>query len=307
MRTGVVIPVGGGRRENLTLVMDYLMAQTIPPKVVILLYDGPDAEEIPRKHFPLPTIAVHTTKHQPGMEQPRNVGVRVATEWAAQEGTDLTHIWFLDSDCIPNRSAMAYYEQAAALAGPDVILVGPYDWLPPGKREPDPELRNDPDGIPPPGRWGRFDSVEPGEVLREDLAAGLACFSGNLVWPVGEFERVGGFWRDIHHGRCEDGELGLRAVAMGVGITFVRGARAWHLWHERNIEWILRTNAIDVPKIQERHPWRELGQGGQELFVVEEDGKRFNLRCACGWEGNTALIWNHEQDCPNGITLKPGK
>ena len=305
MRTAVVIPVGGGRRENLTLVMDYVLKQTIKPKVVVIVYDGVDVEELEESRFPLPVIAVKTRKHEPGLEQPRNLGARVATEWAAQEGIELSHVWFLDSDCIPTVSAMAYYEQAAALAGPNVILVGPYDWLPPGQREPDPDLRNDPEGVPPPGRWGSFDAHEPGDVVREDLSAGLACFSGNLVWPVSEFERVGGFWNALHHGRCEDGELGLRAVAMGVGITFVRGARAWHLWHERNMEWVMRTNEIDVPKLQERHPWKEL-DNGPELFMVDEDGKRFNVRCSCGWEGNSALIWNHELECPNGITLVPG-
>lgn len=306
MRTAVVIPVGGGRKENLTLVMEYVMKQTIKPKVVVLVYDGPKAEEIPRKHFPLPVIAIHTKKHEPGMEQPRNVGVRVAAEWAAQAEEELTHVWFLDSDCIPCESAMAYYEQAAALAGPDAVLVGPYDWLPEGQREPDEDLRNDPAGVPPPGRWGSFDTYEPGQVVTGNLSAGLACFSGNLVWPIAQFERVGGFWNELHHGRCEDGELGLRATAMGIGISFVRGARAWHLWHPRNMDWILRTNDIDVPKLKERHPWKELGNGGKELFVVEEDGKRFDVRCPCGWSGNTALIWNHELECPEGMTLIPG-
>jgi GT2 family glycosyltransferase len=324
--------------ENLTLVMESVLKQTIKPKVIVIVYDGPDVEELAETRFSLPVIAVKTRKHEPGMEQPRNLGARVATEWAAQEGIELSHVWFLDSDCIATVSAMAYYEQAAALAGPNVILVGPYDWLPPGQREPDPDLRNDPEGVPPPGRWGSFDTHEPGQVVREDLSAGLACFSGNLVWPVGEFERVGGFWNELHHGRCEDGELGLRAVAMGVGITFVRGARAWHLWHERNMEWVLRTNEIDVPKLNERHPWiegrckcgHEQHQHAEEetpvekrryhgpcvececelfekvLFVVEEDGKRFNVRCSCGWSGNTALIWNHELECPTGISLVPG-
>lgn len=305
MRTAVVIPVGGGRTENLTLVMDYVMKQTIKPIVVVLVYDGPKAEEIPRKHFPIPTISIHVKKHEPGMEQPRNSGVRVALDWAEVNQEELTHVWFLDSDCIPHASAMAYYEQAAAIA-PEAVLVGPYDFMPEGRREPIPELRNDPDGLPPPGRWGRFDIWELGQVTFEDLSAGLACLSGNLVWPIKQFMQVGGFWRDIHHGRCEDGELGLRAVAMGVGISFVKDARAWHLWHPVNTAWKLATNEIDVPKIKERHPWRELGEGGLELFVVDEDGKRFDIRCPCGWSGNTALIWNHELECPLGNTLRAG-
>lgn len=65
--------------------------------------------------------------------------------------------------------------------------------------------------------------------------------------------------------------------------------------HPRNFNWITAANARDVPMLNARHPWVE----GEDLFVVEEDGKRFNSRCSCGWEGNTALIWQHQAECPN--------
>lgn len=346
MKVVTVIPVGAGRKENLTLVMNYVMEQTIKPAMVVVVCDGPDAQMVPQQpNWTMPVLALSAPKHRPGMEQPRNLGVRAALQEAPKFDIELTHAWFLDSDCIADPSALAHYEAAAALAGPDSILVGPYDWLPPGQREPIQDYRNDPAGVPPPGRWASFDEHEPGEIVMEDLSAGLACFSGNLIWPIEQFIRVGGFWNELSAGRVEDGELGIRAVHMGVPISFVRGARAWHLDHPRNMEWIMETNAAEVPKLNQRHPWMEgrctCGATAEEhsnencagfapseedadicahcgaeveahrfeacgctgfkkaIFTVDKDGKRFNVRCPCGWEGNTALIWNHQQECPH--------
>lgn len=341
MEVAVVIPVGPGRRENLMAVLDSLAQQTKQPRVVVLVCDGPEAHLPVKPQFKFPTVVVETPKkHEPGMEQPRNIGVRIVDGLRQSnsmfQGIDRVH--FLDSDVIVRPRALEYFHDADTAIEcwrcpecfePDVerdpdnaqcdqcgfagdepqrpgdtdgwlparpILVGPYDWLPPGLREPDYDLRNDPDGVPPPGRWGRFDEaleqIALGEqrAVKNDLFAGLACFSGNLVWDIDEFKRVGGFWDDLHHGRCEDGELGVRAVAMGVPIAFVPEARGWHLHHERNVEWILQANARDVPMLDERHPYLK----GEGIVAVDADGKRFNYRCdICGEEMNAALSWGH--------------
>lgn len=362
MPTAVVIPVGPGRINNLVMVMEALEKQTVQPRLVVLVCDGPEAALKMEGVFKLPTAVLETPKHEPGMEQPRNIGARLVSDLGNRDPrfAGITHLWFLDSDVIVRPRALEYYTQAYNLAEawrcpecgtPDVnddpetavcsqcrfdgydepehvtdgwapastILVGPYDWLPPGVREPLPELRNDPDGVPPPGRWDRFDNNEPDAPVVNDIFAGLACFSGNLVWPIDEFTRVGGFWNDLHHGRCEDGELGVRAVSMGVPITFVREARGWHLHHDRNVEWIMAANSRDVPMLDERHPdlhgcctcGHPKGKHFEEreqceaddcectlydprFFVVDEDGKRFNYRCEiCGEEMNAALSWGH--------------
>lgn len=283
-RVGVVIPVGPGRWENLKLVLRSLDAQTVKPTRIVLVCDGEAAHiSTPeaREFCPMiPLTSVLAEKHRPGMEQPRNIGVRFMREI----DPEVTHVWFCDSDVILAPKAGEAFAAALTIDS-DRILVGPYDWLPEGIREPVVSLMNDP-------RWVSFRTYDLAEAIENDLAAGLACFSGNLIWPIDEFTRVGGFWNEIHHGRCEDGELGLRAVAMGVPIGFVAGARGWHLEHPRSMEWIVATNARDVPMLNERHPWVE----GEGLFVVEEDGKRFNVRCMeCAWEGNTAEIWAHKE------------
>lgn len=285
METAVVIPVGGGRLNNLLYVLDTIAAQTVQPRGVILVCDGEEAWIKSRLPFRLPTAVMLSDKHEPGKDQPRNRGVRMVEELAQQrdEFKGIDSVWFLDTDVIVDPGALAAYEHAMELDPTPRVLIGPYEWLPPKVRKPVRDIYNDP-------RWESFNRHGPGEVVREDLSAGLANFSGNLIWPISEFQRVGGFWNELHHGRCEDGELGLRAVAMGVPMSFVREARGWHLEHPRNIRWIEETNAIDVPKLNERHPWVQ----GEGLFVVEEDGKRFNARCkVCGHEMNTAEIWAH--------------
>lgn len=330
MATAVVIPVGAGRINNVYAVLDSLAKQTVQPKLIVLVCDGPDAHLHADGMFKMPVAVLNCPeKHQPGMEQPRNLGVRLVQDIGAQDDrfAGITHVWFLDSDVIVRPRALEYYTEAyqqaeawrcpcgtpqtvgqndardrtmlACACGREwdaewtpahSIFVGPYDWLPPNVREPMPDLRNDPDGVPPPGRWDRFDNNEPDTPVVNDIFAGLACFSGNLVWPIEEFARVGGFWNDLHHGRCEDGELGVRAVSMGVPITFVREARGWHLWHERNMGWILAANQRDIPMLDERHPYLK----DEGLFAVDEDGKRFNYRCPqCGEEMNGVLSWGH--------------
>lgn len=288
-KVGMVIPVGQGRNENIEAVLESLTEQ-IPVasferlvKRIVLIYDGAK-HEIDLDNIPCPSVPisiVELPKHQPGDDQPRNIGVRVLRELSPEIG----HVWFLDSDVILDPMAATAYEAALALNS-HRILIGPYEWLPPGARHRISQLRNDP-------RWASFESNSPEKTVVEDLSAGLGCFSGNLIWPIDEFERVGGFWNELHHGRCEDGELGLRAVAMGVPIGFVRDARGFHLDHDRNHQWIEDANKRDVPMLNARHPWVQ----GSGLFMVEKDGTRFDASCPCGWTGNTMEIWTHQGEC----------
>ncbi len=294
----VVLPIGPGRMSNVAAAIDAINDQEHPIKLLVLVCDGEDSWLDPDDMFTaMPSRILNLPKHQPGMEQPRNAGVREVDRLRHEIPDlygDITHVWFLDSDIITQPTCLDAYVEEMKLGGQEGVYLAPYDWLPPGKREIDLDLHCDPEGVPPPGRWGLFEEHEPGTRYVEDLSKGLACFSGNLVWQIDDFMRVGGFWNEIHHGRCEDGELGIRAVAMGIPIGVAPKARGWHLHHERNMEWILAANSRDVPMLNERHPWMQ----GEGVFVVEEDGKRFNCSCpACGAEFNTALLWTHITEC----------
>lgn len=290
MEVGVVIPVGPGRTENLLAVLGAIAQQTVKPNIVVVVCDGEEAALELEGAYPVPLAVARTEKHQPGLEQPRNFGVKLLEELVKPDMglAPCTHVWFLDSDVLVEPDALEHYQGAMEAEPLERILIGPYDWMPPGHREPMHDLHNDP-------RWDFFNEHQPWDIIREQINAGLACFSGNLVWPIEEFKRVGGFWNELHHGRCEDGELGARAVAMGVPISLVPDARGWHMDHPRNMNWIREVNAIDVPKLNERHPWIE----GEGLFVVEEDGKRFNVRCPdCSQEFGSGEIWAHKAACP---------
>lgn len=339
METAVVIPVGPGRGENVTAVLESLVVQTKQPKLVVLCCDGEDTW-IHGGAFSLPTATLNLPKHEPGMEHPRSAGVRLVQKLRDESPRfeDITHVWFLDSDVIVLPDCLQKIEEEVARGGEGGVYACPYEWLPPGVREPRLDLRNDP-------RTEMFAEHVQGTRHYEDLSKGLGCFSGNLVWEIGEFARVGGYWEEIHHGRCEDGELGIRAVAMGTPVGLIPEARGWHLFHDFNPHYREHINSIDVPKINHRHPWVEgrcvctkplvehaidgICDGfllpeedeadpavclncerpdhehtlddcpgfEKSVFVVEEDGKRFNARCRCGWEGNTALIWEHRAEC----------
>jgi hypothetical protein len=299
MRTAVVIPVGAGRFENVCRCLQYLGGQRpIPPGLVVLVGDGLKATEEAREAqaiapLSLRVVVIETPKHEPGMEQPRNVGVRKVIEISGyEEEQEFTHVWFLDSDVILATDAYDAYKAMENFGTYEGVMIGPYDFMPPGETAPMPDYRQD-------VRWASFERHDQ-EELTSDLSAGLACFSGNLVWPIPAFTRIGGFWNELHMGRCEDGELGLRAVACGIPIAFVAAARGWHIYHggmpaptNEWMDWATRINAIDIPKLDGRHPWLQ----GRGVFVVEEDGKRFNVRCKCGWSGNTAEIWDHLSYC----------
>lgn len=276
---GVVIPVGAGREENVELCLRWLRGQPLIQAVVLVL-DGTDVPvpDVPRFVSGAETYMVTAIKHEPGMEQPRNLGVR----HLLHKHPSLTHVWFLDTDIIMDPIATVAYARAAFEDGNlDSILIGPYDWLAPGQRSPIFDLRNDP-------RWPMFEERK-GERTIGELGVGLGNFSGNLVWPVREFVNVGGFHPGLHHGRCEDGELGLRAASYQIPMTLVPEARGWHLWHPVNEALTRARNARDVPLLNAWHPWVQ----DKGLIVSQEDGARFDYRCDCGQVINSGEMWHH--------------
>lgn len=285
MKLVVVMPATHGREGNVEQALKALAAQQdVTPPWTILIDDGGELDTNGRWGR---SEVVRVTKHEPGKEQPRNVGVRYAEMYGA------THVWFVDSDVVVVPEAMGEILRCLS-ENPHRVLICPYDWLGPGLRPEDQAdfwlrargSRNDP-------RWAMFDE-RAHETVLDDLSVGLGCFSGNLVWPIEEFKRVGGFWSEIHHGRCEDGELGLRAVSMQVPLGFCAGARGFHLHHPVNHELIVERNRRDVPMLNDRHPWVERGA----VYLSDRDGAAFDVKCACGEMVPTGAWWEHAAACP---------
>lgn len=280
---GVVIPAAQNRMNNTIEVLKRVFAGNTLPEQVIVVCDGwesrkPVILEVPEG---VKAKTINIEKYQPDgkHEQPRNVGVRHLDD-------DIDYVWFLDSDVIPSEFALTHYDRAAQI-GSKRILIGPYDWMPGGHREPMKGLRNDP-------RWDMFNEFTADYEAVGQLNFALACFSGNLVWPVEKFKYVGGFWNEINMGRCEDGELGLRAASFNIPMSVVSEARGWHLDHPINMEWIEAENKRDIPLLNKRHPWVE----EKGLVVSEQDGARFDIVCPdCKEQINTVEIWGHK--CQN--------
>ncbi len=308
-KCGAVVTLGPGRKENVELMLRYLLATDAikKPEAVMLVLDGPDVEPPTPPDLGVPVgITRLERKHEPGLEQPRNVGLRILT----QRRPELNYVWFLDSDILVSPVALAHYELAwvrAQMGGLNPILIGPYDWMPDGVREPMPELYDDP-------RWAMFNESDL-EITVSQLRVALGNFGGNLVWPVDEFARIGGFCPQLNHGRCEDGELGLRAASFRVPMMLVKAARGWHVSHPVDYERAVRLNARDVPLLNSFHPWVEgkdersaVDMNGHQLVVTDQDGARFDYICGCGAQVNTLEMWNHLSTCggvPEGTAPEP--
>jgi hypothetical protein len=290
-KLGVVMPVSAGRRDNVELALEHLGRSTGIAEherlVITVVCDGADAWEECKSLSPPPGTrldVVGMNKHTPGHEPPRNFGLRTLTEMLPV----IEWVWFLDSDVIVEPGALEAFRDALDGREPDGVLCGPYDWGEPGLRELVP--RGNPRIAIDDYRWAMFDEHGPEEKLRHHLGAALANFSGNLVWPVKEFQRTGGFHINLSAGRVDDGEYGVRAAVNGLATSFVAQARGLHVAHPVNMEWVLATNTREVPLINEWHPYIEqLG-----VIPVHEDGIRLNMICQeCGEEINTLAIWDH--------------
>ena len=287
-RPGVVITTCAGREENLRRTVANLMELNTYPEAIVVVYDGCPAQGF---ETPIPVYGVEIPKHAPGQEQPRNVGFQRLRLIAPE----CNYVWFLDSDLIFEPSILTEFYIGLEHAEEDRILIGPYDWLAPGVVERHGQSAPDP-------RWVSFNQFGPEQVFRHDLSVGLACFGGNLVYPVAMFEAVGGFHRDLHHGRCEDGELGMRATQMGLPTSFVKNARGWHVWHSRVPGHAEKANLRDVPLLNAWHEWaHEKG-----LVMTDQDGARFNWRCPeClrAWlDGQQPQLVTHPGDDYNFFT-----
>jgi glycosyltransferase involved in cell wall biosynthesis len=278
MKPAVVITTCVGREDNLKRTLGCLAQQTFQPRAVCIVYDGCPPFRLPDTPFRVLTTVI--PRHKPGEPQPRNVGFQHIRD----EDPACDYVWFLDSDLIFKPDVLAAYATAVGTGEPR-ILIGPYDWLAEGEKAIGGRLE-----FPDP-RWASFREHGP-KLLRYSMGAGLACFGGNLVWPVREFEEIGGFHINLHHARCEDGELGLRACERGVPMQFVGAAHAWHVWHPRDDGESTRRNERDVPLLNRMHPWVEK----QGLRVVAKDGKRFDWKCPdCDGVFNSLNYWDHAQ------------
>jgi hypothetical protein len=285
---GVVIPCAENRLENLILCLGHIYKGTRKPTKTVVVCDGFDsikAKAAAEKHLLYINEVVDFVtceKHIAGSGtlQPKNFGAA----HLEKNYKDINYYWFIDSDIIVEHTTLLNYNAALNYLDEPRILIGPYEWLPKGNRGISPHIKNDP-------RWDMFSQYGPSYASVGEIHFALANFGGNIIYPKDAFTKVGGFWDDLSAGRVEDGEMGLRCASMGIPMSVVSSARAYHLWHPVNHQWKIDTNAKEVPMINERHPWVE----NEGMIVVEKDGKRFDwVDPNTGEQVNTLDIWKRK-------------
>lgn len=218
--TVTVITVVSGRHTHLRAQRRGLTASTAPVIHVVVSMDDPEVGDVVAE-TDIPTVVVDCPRDPDGrlpLARARNLGARTAT---AAGGTPMV---FLDVDCIPAPDMLSRYVEATATR-PDDIHCGPVTYLPPGVP-----------GDAWPADWAVHTDPHParpappaGELWRVD--------DPDLFWSLSFalrpelFDRVGGFCTEYAGYGCEDTDFGATAAGLGVGMSWVGGADAYHQHH----------------------------------------------------------------------------
>ncbi|WP_207619847.1 galactosyltransferase-related protein [Nocardioides sp. IC4_145] len=267
VRVGVVT-VAHGRHEHLRhqhralarsdrLPDDYVVVAMGDPEITSRVVDGLPSRVVP--------IAVPPDGRLP-LAAARNRGAREVIH----AGADV--VVFLDVDCLPGRELVAAYADAAQ-RGAGVLWSGPVTYLPPGRGGAD---------------LDRLDELDDPHPARPAPARGELVTGANpdLFWSLSfavsaeGWARVGGFCEEYTGYGGEDTDFGRSAVAAGLDLGWVGGARAYHQHHPvesppvRHLDDILRNGAL----FHER--WGEWPMRGW-LSAFEEQG--LVRRTADGW------------------------
>jgi GT2 family glycosyltransferase len=183
-------------------------------------------------------VAVPAERTGLPLAEARNVGAEAALELGAEL------LIFLDVDCLPGEQLVdAYCDAARDPATSGSLLCGPVAYLPPpGSDGYDLDQLSEVaphDGRPAPGPGERQTDGDP------RLFWSLSFALTPAVW-----RQVGGFDERFLGYGAEDTDFGFSAAAVGVPLTWVGGATAYHQWHPTqsppvgHLDDILRNGAL---------------------------------------------------------------
>ncbi|GAB3026344.1 glycosyl transferase family A [Nocardioides flavus (ex Wang et al. 2016)] len=217
-----VVTIAHGRHDHLAGQHRSLArGSALPDTYLVVAMDDPGIVE---EHVgALAREVVHLPRARGGalpLASARNLGVRTALD----RGADV--VVLLDVDCLAGERLVAAYAEVVT-ARPGWIWSGPVTYLPPPPAEGYPE---DPADLaawddPHPAR----PRPEPGELVHAgdpDLFWSLSFAVDAPTW-----RHLGGFCEDYVGYGGEDTDLGRTAVALGIGLGWVGGARAFHQHH----------------------------------------------------------------------------
>lgn len=249
------------RTVNIALILKALSLQTDPDFEVIIADDGSEdnTRDVVLSFRDRLRLKYYWHKHDGyGVCLVRNQGARLR-----QAGC--THLWYIDSDVMLNRKAVAH---ARELCGqhPDKVICGRYDWLPPMKvTEADVEHRwDDIMNHRLPRVAVDYETPLIGEDPREARVwtcpnewpfgvMGIAL-SGNLIVPAMWFVRTGGFDESLKTAG-EDCEFSYNLADKGARAICCPHIIGYHVDHRRDKAW-MDASVLETIKYQ----WAKWGR-----------------------------------------------
>ena len=244
------------RKQNLSLVLWALCLQTDQDFEVVVSDDGSTdgTEEMVKaylRHLRLKYYWHEDKGYRVSLT--RNQGTRIADQTS-------THIWFIDSDVLLVKEAVAFARGLCARE-PDAIICGRYDWLPPMQvtledvaerfdliaqaRLPKAEI---------PGNFSRAYRDDPRASTDFDCETrrrGRGTLSGNLIVPRQWLSR--GFDETIEN-QGQDGEFGHHVYELGAELIFCDKIRGYHLAHRADDAWKTQSVAKTIRHILTKYP-----------------------------------------------------
>jgi len=206
-----VITIVAGRHRHLRRQLEGLAAGSVrPDHHVVVAMGDPAVRDVVGGHAEVVDLAARD--HLP-LATARNSGAAQAIAVGAEL------LVFLDVDCVPGTRLIARYRDTAA---DHTLLCGPVTYLPPG--------------TPPLDRLASLTDPHPARPVPPDSEI-LEHGDHTLFWSLSfavttrTWQQLGGFCEDYTGYGGEDTDFGQIARVVGVGLTWVGGAHAYHQHH----------------------------------------------------------------------------
>jgi N-acetylglucosaminyl-diphospho-decaprenol L-rhamnosyltransferase len=221
-----VVTIAHGRHDHLAAQHRSLArGSVLPDTYLAVAMDDPAIveERVEARAGALTREVVHIGRSREGalpLAAARNLGVRTALE----RGADV--VVLLDVDCLAGDRLVEAYTDVVT-ARPRWIWSGPVTYLPPAP----------PDGYPEdPAELAAWDDPHPARP-RPEPGQLVHSMDPDLFWSLSfavaapTWRHLGGFCEDYVGYGGEDTDLARTALALGIGLGWVGGARAFHQHH----------------------------------------------------------------------------
>ena len=232
-----VCTLAHGREDHLANLVRGLNQSRRPPCELVIAVLQEQRYSLPASSFPIRQIVMGD----------RGIPLALGRNAAANEArSDL--LVFLDVDCIPHPTLIDDYGKLAE--NHDGILMGEVGYLPAGATD---------DGV----NFASFEQV----ACKHSERAGppstetapchdYRCFwSLNFAMSAQDFRRSGGFDESFDGYGGEDTDFARAAVACGLPLWWVRGAKAYHQYHPHHMPPVHHLESVIANAERFRRKW----------------------------------------------------